>query len=392
MLLRLQRFLPLILVLLVSGCAIAPKPAIPPTAPPVAMLKAIDWSSLDGWQQNDAARAWPTFLASCAVLRKQASWQSICAAAANQPAVDDAAARAFFERWLTPYQLMTSDGNDTGLITGYYEPLLQGSRTPSARYRFPIYGVPDDMLTIDLSSVYPDLKQYRLRGRLQGSRVIPYYSRAEIDAGQAPLKGKELFWVDDAVDLFFLQIQGSGRIRLDTGETIRLGYADQNGYPYSSIGRRLVEEGELTVDQASMEGIKRWGEQHPDKLPALLDANASYVFFRELPADSPPGDTNGPPGALGVPLTGGRSLAVDPRVVPLGVPVFLSTTMPNSQEPLKRLMLAQDTGGAIKGIVRADFFWGFGDDAAKNAGAMRQQGKMWVLLPKNGNARQPTAK
>ena len=372
-------FATLFLAALAAGCAAPPKPPITPLPPPTAVLKAMDWSALDGWRDNDASAAWQPFLASCTALKKQAKWQPVCEAAARQTPADDTAARAFFEHWLAPYQLATSDGNDAGLITGYYEPLLRGSRGRTGPYQFPLYAVPDDMLTIDLASVYPELKPYRLRGRLQGNRVIPYFNRAEIENGAAPLAGKELFWVDDAVELFFLQIQGSGRIQLDTGETVRVGYADQNGYPYVSVGKTLVDRGELTLAQASMQGIKRWGEQHPDKLPDLLNTNASYVFFKELPA-SP----NGPPGALGVPLTGGRSIAVDPRAVPLGAPVFLSTTWPNSAEPLKRLMLAQDTGGAIKGVVRADFFWGFGEEAGKEAGAMRQQGRMWVLLPRNG--------
>jgi membrane-bound lytic murein transglycosylase A len=371
-----------LLALTLGGCALAPSEA-PPLTPPTAVLKAIDWSAIDGWRENDAAGAWQAFLASCTTLRKQNAWRPICDAATNQPPADDASARAFFEQWFTPYQLTTSAGGEAGLVTGYYEPLLHGSRSRSERFRYPVYAVPDDMLTIDLTSVYPDLKQYRLRGRLQGKRVVPYYSRAEIDNGAAPLSGKELFWVDDAVDLFFLQIQGSGRIQLENGETARVGYADQNGHPYVSIGKKLVERGELTPDQASMQGIKRWGEAHPDQLPELLDTNASYVFFRELPVP-PASGPNGPLGALGVPLSGGRSLAVDPRAVPLGVPVFLSTTMPNDGAPLQRLMLAQDTGGAIKGVVRADFFWGFGAEAGKQAGAMRQQGRMWVLLPRNG--------
>jgi membrane-bound lytic murein transglycosylase A len=386
-----SRFLPvslLALLLALGGCAVVPPPA-PPVKPPTAVLKAIDWSAVDGWRDNDAAGAWQAFQASCSTLKKQVAWQPVCEAAARQRPMDDAAARTFFEQWLVPHQLTTSEDNDAGLITGYYEPLLRGSRTRNGAYRFPLYAVPDDMLTIDLTSVYPDLKQYRLRGRLQGNRVIPYYSRAEIDNGTAPVAGKELFWVDDAVDLFFLQIQGSGRIRFENGETARVGYADQNGHPYVSIGKKLVERGELTLDQASMQGIKRWGEQNPTRLPELLNANASYVFFRELPP-SPPSGPDGPPGALGVPLTAGRSIAVDPRAVPLGAPVFLATTQPNSAEPLKRLMLAQDTGGAIKGVVRADFFWGFGEEAGRQAGAMRQQGRMWVLLPKNGSG-QPAA-
>lgn len=373
--------LPLFLLGLLTGCAVPIKPPVTSVPPPTAVLKTIDWSAIDGWRDNDAASAWQPFLASCGALKKQAQWQAVCEAAARQAPADDTAARVFFEQWLLPHQLATNEGKDAGLVTGYYEPLLRGSRTRTGRYQFPLYTVPDDMLTIDLASIYPDLKQYRLRGRLQGNRVVPYFNRAEIDNGAAPLAGKELFWVDDAVELFFLQIQGSGRIQLENGDTARVGYADQNGHPYASIGKKLVERGELTLDQASMQGIKRWGEQNQAKLPELLNTNASYVFFRELPP-SP----NGPPGALGVPLTGGRSIAVDPRAVPLGAPVFLSTTHPNSAEPLKRLMLAQDTGGAIKGVVRADFFWGFGEEAGKQAGAMRQQGRMWVLLPRNSDS------
>ena len=206
--------------------------------------------------------------------------------------------------------------------------------------------------------------------------MVPYYTRAEIETGKASVAGREILWVDDAVDLFFLQIQGSGKVALDTGEVVRVSYADQNGHPYRSVGRLLVERGELTLDQASMQGIKAWGSRNPDKLPELLNANASYVFFREQPASS-----GGPPGALGVPLTAGRSVAVDPRAVPLGAPVFLSTTWPNSTLPLNRLMMAQDTGGAIKGAVRADFYWGSGDEAGAQAGRMRQTGRIWVLLP-----------
>ena len=219
----------------------------------------------------------------------------------------------------------------------------------------------------------------RLRGRVQGKRVVPYYNRAEIDSGVVPLKGRELFWVDNAVELFFLQIQGSGRIELPDGAQVKVGYADQNGYPYVSIGRKLVEMGELTLEQASMQSIKEWGERNPDRLNALLEMNASYVFFRELPDG-----LSAPLGALGVPLTNEYSLAVDARTIPLGAPVFLSTTYPNDSAPLNRLMLAQDTGGAIRGAVRADFFWGFGNEAGAMAGRMKQQGRLWVLFPKGG--------
>lgn len=285
-------------------------------------------------------------------------------------------ARRFFERFYTPYRITGSDGAAEGLVTGYYEPLLRGSRTASRRYRYPVYGVPEDLLVIDLSEVYPQLKGMRLRGRVEGRRVVPYYDRSQIDDGVPGVRGKEIAWVDDPVELFFLQIQGSGRIRLENGAMLRVGYADQNGYPYRSIGKWLVERGDLPLEKASMQGIKDWARQHPEQLKNLLNYNASYVFFRELPSD-----LSGPIGALGVPLTARRSIAVDARYVPLGVPVYLATTWPNSTKPLNRLVLAQDTGGAIRGAVRADFFWGYGDEAAREAGRMKQPLRMWVLLP-----------
>jgi membrane-bound lytic murein transglycosylase A len=248
-----------------------------------------------------------------------------------------------------------------------------------------VLGVPPDLLTIDLADVAPELKHRRLRGRLVGQRVLPYYSRAEINALDFADRypDKVLLWVDDAVELFFLQIQGSDRVKLPDGSMARLGYADQNGHPYKSIGRLLVERGEMPLEQASMQGIQAWARANPERLAGLLNANPSYVFFRELPG----GTDEGPLGALGVPLTPGRSIAVDPRHVPLGAPVFLSTTQPLSKLPLTRLMLAQDTGGAIHGVVRADFFWGFDADAGAQAGRMKQQGKMWVLLPEGDEAR-----
>jgi membrane-bound lytic murein transglycosylase A len=229
-----------------------------------------------------------------------------------------------------------------------------------------------------LSSLYPEFKFKRLRGRLVGNTVVPYLTRAEIDVPDAPLKGKELVWVNDPVEAFFLQIQGSGQVRFENGEIMRVGYADQNGHPFRSVGRYLIQQGEMRPETVSMQGIKKWARKHPAKLDSFLNINPSYVFFKELP-----GDLSGPIGSLGVPLTAERSIAVDAQVVPLGVPVYLATTWPNSSDVLNRLMVAQDTGGAIAGAVRADFYWGFGDDAGKLAGSMRQNGRMWVLLPKD---------
>lgn len=368
----------LFLLSTLAACTLQPiPPAVPPAATTVAPLAVSKWEMLPGWQETDLQTSWLAFRQSCHALKNKPAWQSVCARSEQLVAPDNAMLRDFFEQDFTPYQVFNPDGTSEGMITGYYEPRLLGSRVRTAQFRYPLYSVPDDMLTIDLSEIYPQLKGMRLRGRLQDKRIVPYYTRADIDTGKAPVRGRELFWVADAVDLFFLQIQGSGRIELPDGSLVKVGYADQNGHPYVSIGRKLVETGALKLEEASMQGIKRWALEHPLELDALLEQNPSYVFFRELP-----NGLSAPLGALGVPLTEAYSIAIDPRTVPLGSPVFLATTYPNSTEPLQRLMLAQDTGGAIKGAVRADFFWGFGDAAGAQAGKMKQNGQMWILFPK----------
>jgi membrane-bound lytic murein transglycosylase A len=354
----------------------APPPPAPRAAGTAGMLRQSAWSDLPGWLADDPAQAWDAFLTSCRALVRQETWRDVCTVAETIRNPDRETARRFFEANLTPFQLTRADGAEEGLITGYYEPLLRGSRKPTARYRYALYGLPDDLLVIDLTEVYPELKGMRLRGRLEGRRIVPYYDRAQLTEGRGALAGREIVWVEDAIELFFLQIQGSGRIVLENGEVLRVGYADQNGHPYRSIGRLLVERGELPLERASMQGIKAWAHANPGKVNELLNANASYVFFRELPAG-----LSGPLGALGQPLTARRSLAVDPGFVPLGAPVFIATTWPLSTRPLNQLMLAQDTGGAIRGPVRADFFWGFGEEAAREAGRMKQSLRMWVLLP-----------
>lgn len=356
-----------------AACPVCPGAELP-KAPPLAPAS---FSDLPGWGADDLRAAWPAQLASCRALQARESWRAACADVARIDARDNNAIRRYFEQRFNVYRATNPDGSQSGLITGYYEPLLRGSRTPSAPNIYPLYAPPDDLLTVDLSAVAPETKNMRLRGRLEGNKVVPYYSRAEIESGRAPVKGKELVWVDDAIEAFFLQIQGSGRVQLADGSMLRVGYADQNGYPYRSIGRYLIEQGELRASEASMQGIQAWARAHPARVVALLDQNPSYVFFRELPNQD-----GGPLGALGVPLSNERSIAVDPRFIPLGAPVFLSTTRPNSDVPLQRLMFAQDTGGAIRGPVRADFFWGFGATAGREAGRMRQQGDLWVLLPK----------
>jgi membrane-bound lytic murein transglycosylase A len=360
----------------------APTPAPPEPAAPETeyrgRLQPASWMDLPGWGQAPLRESLVAFVRGCPVLSKQEAWQGVCEAAqALPPDASDKAIAEFFQSRFDPHTVINADETTSGMVTGYYEPLLHGSRTRSARYRYPIYAVPQDLLVIDLSSVYPDLKHRRLRGRIEGNRVVPYLARGEIETSPRPLKGLEIAWVDDPIELFFLHIQGSGQVQLENGERLRVGYADQNGYPFRSLGRLLIQRGELPPERTSMQGIKDWARRNPAKVQRFMNANPSFVFFRELPGDLP-----GPIGSLGVPLTAERSIAVDPRVIPLGVPVYLATTWPNTSQPLNRLMVAQDTGGAINGAVRADFFWGFGDEAGRQAGKMRQAGRLWVLLPK----------
>ncbi|MFA5171512.1 MAG: murein transglycosylase A [Sulfuriferula sp.] len=376
-------------LLLLAGCAAVPPvtkpvlcpppPVVPPLVEPAVLpnLKLTSWDALPGWGDDELLAAWSSWIQSCAVLQSKPDWKPVCAAARQYNPVNSDEVRAFFETWFSVYQSVQSDGATSGLITGYYEPLLRGSLKPSAKNSVPLYGVPKDLLTVDLSAVYPELKNIRLRGRLEGNKVVPYLSREQIDGKQQPLAGNELVWVDNAVEAFFLQIQGSGRVQLAEGGMVRVGYADQNGYPYRAIGRVLADRGELPLAQASMQGIKEWARKNPAKLPSILAQNPSFIFFKILPNNDA-----GPLGALGVPLTAERSVAVDTRAIPLGAPVWLATTAPLSDTAMNRLVMAQDTGGAIRGNVRADFFWGFGDAAGKQAGMMKQAGQMWVLLPK----------
>ncbi len=349
--------------------------------PPRGRLVKSDWTALPDWGRDDPAAALAAFVQSCLVIRTQIAWQDACKEAdqtAKASIQSPENMTAFFQNVFEPYQVLNANETATGLVTGYYEPLLYGSRKRSKRYSFPIYAPPQDLLTIDLSEVYPDLKRRSLRGRLVGNKVVPYLERSDIESKQEPLRGLEILYVDNAVELFFLQIQGSGQVVLEDGSRVRVGYADQNGHPFRSLAGLLIRRGEIKPERASMQGIKEWAQRHPRKVQQYMNANPSFVFFKELP-----NDLSGPIGTLGVPLTAERSIAVDPRVIPLGVPVYLSTTAPNSKQELNRIMVAQDTGGAINGGVRADFYWGFGDAAGVQAGKMKQQGRMWVLLPRN---------
>jgi membrane-bound lytic murein transglycosylase A len=399
---RSTRALALLAALALAGCAgVPPPPPKPPPAPQVktitgARYEPIEFAQLPALADTDVRAAWPALLASCGAFERQAEprarWAPLCAAAAG--ARDAAAMRRALGAHLDAYRVLLEtreagngearllESSDRGRLTGYYEPLLAGSRTPSARFSVPLYRVPDDLLIVDLGSLYPELAGKRVRGRIatdeRGRRVVPYWSRGEIEGG-ARLRGQELLWVDDAIEAFFLHVQGSGRVRLPDGSVVRVGYADSNGHPYRSIGAWLIERGALTWEQASMQGIAAWARANPQRVRELLDANPSYVFFRELPL----GDPNaGPLGALGVALTAGVSVAADPQFVPAGAPLVIRSEHPVSGAPLVRLVLAQDTGGAIRGPLRFDLFWGTGRAAGELAGRQRHDVQAWLLVPK----------
>ncbi len=360
----------------------APTPVAPETVPPKPepappLFTPVAFSALPGWERDDLRQAVPAFLSSCVALVRKPDWKEACTAARGLDAGDEAAVRQFFEARFEPNLVRGADGADAGLITGYYEPMLRGARKRGGAFQTPLYRVPDDLLTIDLAGAYPDLKGMRLRGRLLGKKVVPYSTRAEIERADA--SGKELLWVDDPTDAFFLEVQGSGRVVLDSGETVRVAYADQNGHPYKAIGRWLVEKGEMTAAEATMQSIRAWIAANPGRRQELFNANPSFIFFKE---ERLPDPKVGPKGALGVPLTPARSIAIDPAFIPLGAPVYLATTEAGSDVPMQRLMMAQDTGGAIRGAVRADFFYGFGGESGESAGRMKQRGSLYVLLPK----------
>ncbi len=351
-------------------------------------LEPVSFADLPGWAADRHAEALGAFRRSCTRpmrfpprpegsaerFGRAEDWRSVCAEAAGIAAADHAAARGFFERRFRPFRVVGKDG-DTGLITGYYEPELEGARRPGDAYSVPLYTRPRDLVTVNLAEFGDAYAEERLAGRVEDGRLKPYYSRAQIADGALAGQGLEIVWVADPVEAFFLQIQGSGRVRLPDGEVMRLGYAATNGRPYTAIGRELVAEGALALEHVSLQSIRAWLRANPQRRRDILDRNRSYVFFRELRGE-------GPVGTQGVALTPGRSLAVDRRFLPLGVPLWIDTPDPlDPGNPLRRLTVAQDTGGAIRGAVRADLFCGAGPEAEERAGRMRSPGRYYVLLP-----------
>ncbi len=373
--------------------------------PPVEVV------ALPGWAGDNVLQALPALRRSCDRLTSQPAdrvlkpvelggtvgdWLAFCGAMRSlAPAAGEAALRDVIERELVAVPMLRVDSADAagrsgegagwtrriGLFTGYFEPLLHGSRRQSERYSVPLYTQPSDLVMVDLGRFRDDLRGRRVAGRVRGGSLDPYDDRQAIASGSLAGRGLELIWVDDAVDAFFLQIQGSGRVELDDGSIFRVGYAAQNGHPYHAIGRTLVDRGELTLDEVSLQSIDAWLRAHPDRAGEVMATNDSYVFFRRIRGE-------GPIGAQGVALTPERSLAVDRRHVPLGVPVWLDAMTPaaspeEQDERRQWLLVAQDTGGAIRGAVRGDVFWGAGERARAIAGRMAHWGRYWVLAPRS---------
>ncbi|TVR83733.1 MAG: murein transglycosylase [Rhodospirillales bacterium] len=355
----------------------------------------VSFASLASWSEEDHRAALDTFLISCERLMRMPAerptplagpggrmgdWQAACSAGQKLGGPDRRAARDFFETTFQPVVVATESA-EGGLFTGYYEPELQGSRRSVGRYRYPLYGVPDDLVTLELGDGSATANaQARTIGRVHQGSFVPYHDRAAIQRGALDGRGLELVWVDDPVDAFFLHIQGSGRVVLEDGTVLRVGFAGRNGHPYVPIGRVLVDRGDLPRDLVSMQSIRAWLKANPDQAEAVMAANPSYIFFAIV---NEAGAGDGPRGALGVALTAERSLAVDPSIVPLGAPVWVETVDPLDEvTPWHRLMVAQDTGTAIKGPGRGDVFWGSGALAAERAGRMRARGRMVLLVPR----------
>ena len=382
---------------LLAGCV-----PVPGAEAPMG-LQSVAFSNLPGWPSDKPAAALSAFVASCdriqffppdqslggsgkaaAVGGKAAQWGPACAAAKGVPPADDAAARSFFQARFQPYLVTQASGiqatsSASALITGYFEPEVSGDTNAQGPYQTPLLGLPPDLVTFDLGLFDPTKKGVTAVGRLQDGKIVPYYDRFEIENGALDPGSLAVAWVADPVDAYFLQVEGSGRINLPDGSVMRVTYAGKNGRPYVPIGRVMVQDKLLPADGVTEQSIRAWLESHPGRARAIMDQNPSYVFLRTAPQLSA---AAGPPGALGVSLTPGRSVAVDKAFLPLGAPVWLDTTDPVSHAPLQRMTVAQDLGSAIKGPLRADLFFGSGAPAEASAGAMDAPGQIYVLLPR----------
>lgn len=333
---------------------------------PRTYLLQSDFDKLPNWQSENYISALNSFINSCQSGKTQKIYKDLCIKATNAQN-----AKEFLQQEFKPYEINTKDGDDEGLLTGYYEPHINASLTKKGKYKYPIYATPNDLITVDLSSIYPSLKHYRLRGRVDGNKLVPYYTRKETKSKH--INAEVICYCDSKLDRFFLEVQGSGKVKLDTGETMYIGYDNQNGHRYRAIGRYLVAKKALKLEEVSLQSIKKWLNENPDKIDEVLDYNKSVVYFRE--------ENDSASGALGIKLTPKRSIAVDRKYIPLGSMLYLNAKLDDNN--ISKVVLAQDTGGAIKGAIRADIFLGDTKEAESLAGKLKAPLKLWILLPKN---------
>ncbi len=349
-----------LIVFMFFGCTPKPTAKLEPIS--YGKYHEVAFSSIPSWEEEDFDRAFAVFEKTCARTARQDLFKSVCAKSKGK--VDP---KRFFEENFTPFVSLSQDS----LATGYFEPTLEGSLVQSNSYPYPVYGKPADLMKIEIIPSYQKYISRPLRGRLVDGKIEPYYSREEINDNV--LQEEPLCYVKDKVDLFFLQVQGSGRVVFDDNTTLCLGYADQNGHPYVSIGKEMIKKGLISKEEVSLESIRQYLHANPAQADTILELNPSYVFFEKRP--------NAASGALGVLLEEGRSIAVDKKNIPLGMPVFISTKEPLSGEKFERIVFAHDTGGAIKGEARIDIFFGSTLKAREQAGKMQDRLTMWILVP-----------
>lgn len=319
---------------------------------------------LEGFEQDDLSLAFSTFKKACTVSSKKALFENVCK---NARSYNDA--KKFFTDNFTPRVLVSNKG-DLGLATGYYEPLLFGSKVKTKRYKYPVYKTPKDLVSIQNKEKYKAFKKFRYKAKIIDGFYIPYDTREQIEKRDDL---EAIVYVDNEVDLFFLHIQGSGRVQLENGELINIGYANQNGRKYFAIGKKLIEENYIEKENISLQSIKDFFKNNPSKKKEILNLNESYIFFKQKEKTAT--------GALGVELVAKRNIAVDKSYIPLGMPVFVQTTNPLTKKPINKLMVAADVGGAIKGEIRIDYFFGYGKEAENLAGVMKEKVRVFMFIP-----------
>jgi len=360
----------LLIFLLVTGCSEEVTVPQAQNAKNISLQKT-SFSNLPGFYQHNYDKFLSNFMHNCQSTKSKNLYKSLCKEALH---VTDP--KEFIVDNFTPYRIVDKDGNREGLLTGYYEPEIHASLHVSKRYKYPIYATPKDLVVVDLSSIYPELKNYRLRGKIQNNKLVPYYSRKE--SKFTDLNASVICYCDSKIDRFFLEVQGSGKVILDDNSTMYIGYDNQNGYKYKSIGKYLVAKGEIPLQEISLQSIRKWLLAHPTKIDEVLNYNKSLVFFSKR--------DKGATGALGLQLRKKSSVAVDKKYIPLGNMLYLSSNLGN--EKFNTIVFAQDTGGAIKGPVRADLFLGSGHKALDIAGRLKSPLKLWLLVPKKKEAQE----